>query len=186
MEIKKSNKAIKQQGNKVITWPWSIGALEHWRGFTLIEMLVAVAILGTVGLVSSRIFFTALRGASKSDVIREVKQNGDYALTVMERMIRNAVDITSVCPTIANSLTIKNLDGNSTTFSLAGGQISSNSASLTNNKVIVSGLSFTCLRTTGKPDVINISFSVAQTGAGAGPEEISSLNFQTTVSLRTY
>ena len=163
------------------------------KGFTLIEMLVSVAILGTVGLISTQIFFTTLRGAGKADIIREVKQNGDYALTVIERMIRNASGVTSVCDgTTANSLTIKNLDGNETSFQLSGGQIASVSATLTGNgtltgnKVAVNNLAFICLRTPGKPDVVNISFSVSQAGAGAGPEEISAMNFQTTVSLRTY
>lgn len=162
-------------------------------GFTLIEMIVSVAILGTVGLISSRIFFMTLRGAGKADIIREVKQNGDYALTVMERMVRNSIGVTSVCDgTTGNSLTIKNMDNDQTTFSLTSGQIASQSATptgngtLTTNKVMVSGLSFTCLRTLGKPDVVNISFSIVQAGTGAGPEDLSSLNFQTTVSLRTY
>lgn len=154
-------------------------------GFTLIEMLVAVAILGTVGLISTQIFFTTLRGASKSDIIREVKQNGDYALTGMERMIRNAVSVTSC---FASSLTIKNPDNNTTTFSLTSGQIASNGASLTNNlKVTVTSSSlFTCTLIAGKPDVVNISFTVAQKDAAAGAEETSTMNFQTTVSLRTY
>lgn len=158
------------------------------HGFTLIEMLVSVAILGTVGLISTQIFFTTLRGAGKADIIREVKQNGDYALTAMERMIRNSVGVSSLCNgTAQSSLTIKNLDSKATTFSLAGGQIASNSGIfLTNNKVSVSGLSFTCMSTLGKPDVVNISFTVVQANAGAGAEEVSGMDFQTTVSLRTY
>ncbi len=160
------------------------------KGFTLIEMVVAIGILGTVGMVASLIFFSTLRGVAKTDITREVKQNGDYAITVMERMIRNAagIDSSTVCNgTSLSSLKIQNTDGNSTTFSLVSGQIASGSGIfLTNPKVSVTNLVFTCSRAVGKPDVINISFNAAQAGSAGGPEGLSSMNFQTTVSLRTY
>lgn len=162
--------------------------MKQKSGFTLIELLVAVGILGIVGGISTIIFFTTLQGTSKSEVVREVKQNGDYALTVMERLIRNATAITSTCDgTPQPTLIIINPDQSTTQFSLsATAQIASNAGFLTNNKVSASNLSFTCTRTPGQPDVVVISFTLSQAGSPTRPAEKASIDFRTTVSLRTY
>ena len=155
-------------------------------GFTLIELLVAIGIMGIVGGIATIILFTTLQSAGKSDIMREVKQNGSFALTIMERMVRNATAIVSDCPQTGSSLTIENPDGQTTTFSLSGIQIASTGGMLTNNKVAVNNLSFTCSRTSGRPDVVAISFTLSQAGSTTRPEEQAQMTFQTTVSLRTY
>lgn len=179
------------------------GTLNIKKGFTLIEMLVMVAIMVTVGSLAAIIFFTTLKGASKSDVIREVKQNGEYALSVMERMIRNAKSIEAVgnclvkggCSSgIGTCLKIKNPDNQTTTFMMepVGSllKIAANSGNyLTNDKVkLVSppGLIFICTANSGKPDVVTIRFTLSQAASSARPEETASIPFETTVSLRTY
>ena len=163
------------------------------NGYTLIELLVVVAILGTVGFIVTQIFFTVLQSTAKTDLTREVKQNGDYALSVMEKIVRNAIGLDNLvnpCPfTNRNSLQITN-PGNpstTTTFSLSGNQIASTGGMLTNTKVRANDLFFTCTRTSGKPDLIMISFTLTQANVSATrPEEKASINFQTTVSLRNY
>lgn len=171
------------------------------KGFTLVELLVAIGILGVVGGIATIILFTTLRSASKSDIMREVKQNGDYAISVMERMVRNAQGVETVdnssCSTTGNCgagtcMKIKNPDGRTTNFLKENVgdvfKIASNSGTyLTSNKVTVVGdLNFTCTRTPGKPDVVSINFTLSQPGTPTRPEERASINFQTTVSLRTY
>lgn len=193
MEIKQDFKAVKLQSNKITTSHCYIVTLLHCyvqKGFTLIEMVVATGVLVTVGMVASLIFFSTLRGVSKADITREVKQNGDYALAVIERMIRNSAGVvTTTTPcngSSQTSLSLLNSDGMTTIFSLNNGKIASSGAFLTSEKVTVSNLSFVCSRNIGKPDVITVSFNVSQLGAGAGPEGLSSMVFQTTVSLRNY
>lgn len=157
------------------------------KGFTLIELLLTVGIVGVVGGMVAVILFTTLQGASKADVMREVKQNGDYALNIMERMTRNAAAIASSCDgSSQTSMSLTNLDGETTLFSLSGGQIASNSGKLTNTKVTVTNLSFTCSRAAGQPDVVAIGFVISQAGGAVRPEEKATMTFQTTVSLRTY
>ncbi|TSC53513.1 MAG: Uncharacterized protein LiPW16_370 [Microgenomates group bacterium LiPW_16] len=134
------------------------------QGFSLVELLVAIGILGIVGSIATVILFTTLQSASKSDILREVKQNGDYAISVMERMVRNATTVEVGCPVGGGTLTgtslrIKNPDERTTTFRAEASEsvtkIASTGGMLTNNKVSASNLSFICTRTPGKPDVVS-------------------------------
>ena len=156
-------------------------------GFTLIELLVVVGLLGIVAVVGSNMFISLLRGSTKTRVLTEVKQNGDYAINVMGRMIRNARDI-SICELSMESLTIENPDEEITILDCSGSQISSNSASLISDRVELIGdsCSFDCTAgTTGvTPDTVAISFSLKQAGEADRPEEAASIDFQTQVTLR--
>lgn len=151
------------------------------NGFTLIEMLVVIGIFGILAFIGSNMFFTILKSSAKTRVLAEVKQNGNYALSVMGRMIRNAKSIED-CP--GDSIRIENPDRDNTTFSCSGGRIASNSANLTSDKVAVTGCNFSCAGTI--PEVVTISFTLSQSGTTTRPEEEAMIDFRTTVSLRTY
>lgn len=162
--------------------------MEIRQGFTLIELLVVIVIVGVVGGIATIILSTTLQNASKGEMMREVKQNGDFALSVMERMIRNA---TGVSPCLGSSaqLTITNSDGKNSTFSLSGPQIASNGGMLnggmlTSNKLTASNLSFSCTLTPGRPGFVVVTFNLA--GGGSIPSERARMDFRTSVSLRTY
>ncbi len=162
-------------------------------GFTLIEVLMVVLILGVVVVAGGSLFFAIMKGASKSEVIKEVKQNGDYALSVIERMVRNAQELD--CTTVTNQITIINPDKGTTTFSCAAEdqvfKIASNSGRLTGKNVTLgegvcpASLLFTCDQTKSPPTV-TIGFTLSQAGTGGRQEEKAQVPFQTTVSLRTY
>ncbi len=162
-------------------------------GLTLIEIMIVMGILGIIAVIGSGMFFSILRGSTKTKTLQLVKQNGDYAISVMERMIRNAraIIVPSTNSTVS-SITIRNPDGETTTFSCEGNPatISSNSASLLSNEVKVSSDCNIFEVTVGqagiKPGVIKINFSLSQSKTTARPEEQASVNFQTTVSLRNY
>jgi len=162
------------------------------NGFTLIELLVVTTLLGIISTGIAQIFFTILKGGAKAEILKEAKQNGDYALSIMERMVRNASAVD--CASAPDSIEITNPDFNTTTFSLTGGKIASSSASnngfLTGGTVFVSGLTFGCIQSSGGiPSVVTISFTVSQppkSGVTPNPKETASVFFKTTVSLRTY
>lgn len=159
------------------------------KGLTLIELLVSIGLLAIVGGIAAVIFFITIMNASKSDTVREVKQNGDYAISVMERMIRGARTIDTPCLGTSSSITIRSPDNQTTTFLVnASDQVASNSTTLTNNKVKVNpgGLTFTCTQSSGKAPIVSISLSLSQAMASPKVAEMSSINFKTTVSLRTY
>jgi len=163
-------------------------------GFTLIELLVVVVVMAVIGTTVAGLFFQTLKGSTKATVIKEVRQNGDYALSVMEKMVRNAREVVSDCNGApAASLTIKNQDNNQTTFACEAVKIASNSAAnsaaLTSAKVRVSSDCanfFTCTKDGSSPPLVEIKFSLSQAGSPTRPEEQASVDFRTTVSLRTY
>ena len=163
------------------------------NGFTLIEIIVVVGILGIIAVIGSGAFFSILRGSTKTKTLQMVRQNGDYAISVMERMIRNArVLISPTTDSTVTSITIKNPDGGETTFSCEGNPatIASNGASLLSNEVNVNDCNDIFEVTVGqvgiKPAVIKINFNLTQAGTAIRPEEQALINFQTTVTLRNY
>lgn len=66
------------------------------HGFTLIEMLVVMAITAVVGTLLVVIFSNTLRGSNKSQMLAVIKQNGQAVLEGMDKTIRNADKL--VCP----------------------------------------------------------------------------------------
>jgi prepilin-type N-terminal cleavage/methylation domain-containing protein len=170
------------------------------KGFTLVEMLFVILVLGIVINLGSNLLFTILRGATKVELEKEVKQNGDYAMNVMERMVRNARRVDS-CG--SGSLQIDNPDGGTTTFLClydeGAGKIASQSGAfpaqaLTGKEVTVasgsdcttSSLSFACTSLPQVPQTVDIFFTLWAGTAGGAPEQRAQVSFQTTVSLRTY
>lgn len=162
-------------------------------GFTLIELLVVVGVFSILGIMVVNLLFTTLKGSTKTTILTEVKQNGEYALSVMDRMVRNSRQILQnsngqTCASSMTKLKIQNPDGGITEFS-CGTQIASVSASsayLTSNNVAASNCSFSCQQPSGKPAVVTIQFSLSQAGTPPRPEEKATMNFQTTITLRNY
>lgn len=161
------------------------------KGFTLIEILVVIGVLAIIVVVGSTSFFNLLKGSMKTRTISLVNQNGDYALAIMERMIRNGEIIENsdgqTCVSGMNKIKIINPDGDWTEFSCEGDTISSNSASLISNQVKVANgnCSFDCQRAgIFEPDVVTINFTLSQAQTGVRPEEEASVVFKTTVVLR--
>lgn len=171
-------------------------------GFTLIELIISIAIIAILGGVISQVFFQTTRSNAKSEILKEVKQNGDYALNVMQRMIRNSTEITSSCSDAGvsgTSLTITNPDLGTTTFqclssgsiqriaSVSGGRIDY----LTDSNVTLGGITCNtstfetvCTSVRGIPNNVNISFTLSQIGTSAVITNPVSENFNAFVTLR--
>lgn len=67
-------------------------------GFTLVEMLVVLAVLSIVGTLILTIFTRTLKGSNKAQIIGSIKQNGQLILETMDKTIRNADHLICVCP----------------------------------------------------------------------------------------
>ena len=170
------------------------------RGFTLIEILVSVGIIAIVGSVIAQSFFSMVRTNVKTNLLTTVKQNGDFSLNVVSRMIRNATSVTTICSsggTTTSSLSLLNNDGNSTTFNcqMDGtiARIASISATrteyLTNKNVTLGNsctdtLTFICTVYGDEKKEIQVLFTLSQLGAPEGQFEKASTAFQTTIVTR--
>ncbi|MBI2196751.1 type II secretion system protein [Candidatus Daviesbacteria bacterium] len=69
-------------------------------GFTLVEILVVIAITAIVGTIMVAIFSNTLRGSNKSQILAAIKQNGQAVLDHMDKTIRDADEV--VCPKLVN------------------------------------------------------------------------------------
>lgn len=116
-------------------------------GFTLIEMLVVIFVLSTIGVLVAAIITSSLRGTNKTNTITAVRQNGFFAIAQMTKMIQNARKLDNPYPCVPpptpapqpshQSITIASADGGQTTFaccspgdSLGSGTISSGSGAI--------------------------------------------------------
>lgn len=68
-------------------------SIKNNKGFTLVELLVVMVVLLTVGTIIGVILFSAFRGANKTNTIIQVRQNGSYAIAQMEKTIRGAYSL---------------------------------------------------------------------------------------------
>lgn len=138
--------------------------LKNKKGFTLIELLVVMLILGFIGSIAVGIVASALRGANKSAVITNIRQNGNYAISQMTKMIAYAQEFEGVCKgtddctnplnfstscsnpaQVYKYLKIKNSDGGETIFScnLAADSPANTIASVSANLNLSSGTPLT-------------------------------------------
>lgn len=74
------------------------------NAFTLVEILVVVAVLSVVGILVLTIFTRTLKGTNKTQILGAIKQNGQSVLETMTSTIRDSDNI--VCPTSAPSSTL--------------------------------------------------------------------------------
>lgn len=60
------------------------------KGFTLVEILVVIAVLSIVGLLVLYIFTNSLRGSNKAQILSSIKKNGQAVLETMDKTIRSS------------------------------------------------------------------------------------------------
>ncbi len=173
-------------------------------GFTLIEILVSIVILGIVAVIGSQMFFSILKNTAKTRTLAEVKQNGNHALAVMIRMIRNArsIELNSddqTCELGMKKLKIMNPDWEWTEFQFNEDPdpekrrvifaTESHTDDLTSGEVAIDttkAYTFDCIDPGDGPPTVTINFTLIQVEVGARAEEAARVDFRTTVSLRTY
>lgn len=156
------------------------------KGVSLLEILVVMTIFSVLAILATRGVLLTLRGSRKSDSLGRVRENVDFALSVMEREFRNADDVTCTSSTL---VTYETKESVSATFSCenlsADGYVASSSARLTNEEVDISSCSFTCSAgNSGVPP--SVSISITGEDANLEAEEEAKVTTSTTIYLRTY
>lgn len=173
-------------------------------GFTIIELIIVIGVIGVTIPAIFGIFFTMLRARAKTYVLQEVKRNGDNAVNIMGTLIKQrAVGIyndqaltptNEVCLTsntsANNPLYFKDKDGEVFYFisELVPTQIASRTASLayylTNQKVSANSFSIQCFRkNTFSPPIVRIDFDIVAV-TSTRQEENAKIHYTTQVKLR--
>lgn len=67
-------------------------------GFTLVELLVVIGVLGMVTGTALLFLTSILKGSNQARIVAEVKQNGQIVLDSIDRQIRSAQEIRSIGP----------------------------------------------------------------------------------------
>jgi len=158
------------------------------HGFTLIELLVVVAVFMILAVLVTNSLFSILKSNTKANIMKEIRQNGTYALDVMDKTISGSVINNNGCNGYSSSLTVKNpVSGETVIFECKGNPayIASDSARLTSELVAVENCSrvFRCEKINSDKKV-TISFTLKQLGTPARPEETARQTFTKTIFLR--
>ena len=158
------------------------------KGFSLIEMLVVVAVFSVIAVIATQSLTTSLRGTRKSESLGHVRENVEYAMNVIERSLRGAKELD--CPSSSGSkLEYFTSSGASAYFECSAEHIASNSAAavITSNdiRVINCGTVFMCVSSIGGvPGYVNISVTAQESDIqGAESAEYTS---STRILLRNY
>ncbi len=171
------------------------------KGFTFIEIIIVIGVISICLPVVFSIFFINLRNQTKIYNLLKVKQNGDYALNIIENTLRDKTvkiiisdtDLTEICTNTPdlNGSDIYFIDRQDKleSLSLQNNAIilkninDNTTTSLTDSTVQITQLTFSCAASnTFLPPLISVSFTVSKQGLSS--EEISTLSYQTKVRLR--
>ncbi len=157
------------------------------NGFTLIEMLVVTTVFVLLGVLLVNSLFSILRSDTKAELMKEIRQNGGYALDVMSKMITNG-QVVSSCSGSASFIKIRNPNGGETIFQCQGNPayIASNSAHLTDSSSIkvkdCNGV-FSC-EDLERGKKVTINFVLMQQGASPRLEDQAQQTFQRVIMVR--
>jgi type II secretory pathway pseudopilin PulG len=161
-------------------------------GYTLIELLLYVSVVGSLLIALSMFFATAADARVKGQTISEVNQQGTAAMEYITQTIRNADSITApaaagsgasltlAVPTVALSPTIFDLSG--TVLEVKEGTAAY--IALTTNDLQITNLTFKNLTRSGTAGVVQVSFTITRTNPNNKNEYDYQKTFVTSAALR--
>lgn len=167
-------------------------------GFTLIEVLVTVAVTGILTVMATVIFINTVRNSKKAEVTSEGRQN---AALVIDRMQKDARSATSIDVTSGDQMIISAVNGDSIIWycvaptATANGYISReiNGIDMTaTNRDTVEGVSVsTCAFSSSVPgnaELVTVDFLINEgVDIQTGPQEFGvSLPFKTSITKRGF
>lgn len=177
-----------------------MGVTRSKKGFTLIELVIVLGVLGVLLPAIFAIFIAHVRAQTKVLVLQEVKRNGDAVLNSITTLIKaDARGLenqagTPICAvagsTSVDDVYFTDVYDSRFMFHEVSGRIASESATtayLTSDKVNVTNFALTCQRDSQfTAPLITVSFTVSQAATTTRAEESASLTYQTKVRLRNY
>ncbi|OGM04479.1 hypothetical protein A2112_02330 [Candidatus Woesebacteria bacterium GWA1_42_12] len=157
---------------------------QNLQGFSMIEILVVILVFATLAALSTESLLLSLRGSKRSESSIGVRENLNYALSIIERQLHNAESIESCTSTSISYNDAQSLPADFN-CDLISGQIASSSAQLTSTSIRVTACNIVCdLGSAGVPPSVSISVT-AQDASATGFEQ-QQVTTNTQIMLRTY
>lgn len=154
------------------------------KGFTLIELIVALSIFGLIIPATMNIFLSGIEGQRKSYAIQIAQENIRYALESMSKEIRmSRIKDTSTINTL-NITAYKSTGVEDVTYSLSSGKIMRNGQAITSSKMNVTSMKF-YLSNVGDPSS-TATIAIIMESLEGESQKRAKINLQTTVSTRDY
>jgi prepilin-type N-terminal cleavage/methylation domain-containing protein len=169
--------------------------MKHTRfqaGYTLIELLLYVAMIGILLSAVAYFFGSAADARIKNQTVGEVDTQGTYAMDYITQTVRNATSIST--PAIATSgtsltLVVPTASLSPTVFSLSGNtlQVKEGTATavpLTSSAVQVTAFSVKNLSRSGTSGIVQVSLTINRVNPGGRAEYDYSRTFTTSAGVR--
>lgn len=163
-------------------------------GFTLIELIIYIALTAIVVVVLLRVMLTVMGTREKMETVSTVHQELRFSMDRITQSARNAVSVetgASVFGSSSGSLSLAMGDASvsPTVFSLSGGRIYMRAATgaalpLTSTNMIVDQLQFTNLTASGSSGTVKIQMHAVSAARTVAKESADEMTLETSVSLR--
>lgn len=157
-------------------------------GYSLIELVVVIAIMGLLSVGVAATFISTARGGGRSGELAKVKEEGDFAIATIERNLRYAKDFdASQC--ISKLISYKDVDGVSYEYDFGIDRIKrvkigvggnpDQEDYLTSAAMVVDNVDLVCMEAdVGKSAQVSVSFDLGLVGSN------NKETFSTKVTLR--
>lgn len=164
------------------------GVRDWWHaGFSIIELMVGIAVVALLMTVSVSMFLSTMTGASKDRAIQLVKQNGDFVTSRLETDLRGAKSVLS-CTSAMDSVEYLDFDSNAYIWTIdnSNDKITLNGESVLSNYVTANSFVAECKKDSLSGNtLIKFSFELSyQRGTNSHPAESYTESFESTVALR--
>jgi len=166
--------------------------MDRSRGYTLIELLLYVALIGILLSAVTAFFGVTADARLKNQTISEVNEQGTYALDYIAQAVRNASVIT--LPAAASSgsqltLTVPTSSLSPTVFSVANGVLqvkegTGSAVALTNSNIQVTSFTVTNLTKSGTMGIAQIAITINRVNGGGRNEFDYQRTFTTSAGVR--
>jgi len=162
------------------------------KGFTLIEFILYIGIVGIVLLVVGAIGLNVLFGKAKLTAIEEVSQISRFTMEKIADGVRNAQAINSPAQgasASALSLQMASSSKNPTVFDLSSGVVritedTGSAVDLTSSEVVVTNLQFSNISYPGTPGTVRIQMTAKPSNPENRQEYDFEKTFYTTANIR--
>jgi len=161
------------------------------RGFTLVEMIVSVAIFSTVVLVAVGALLSIVAANRKANALRVVMENLNFAMESIARDIRTGDGYScgsgGDC-SYDDAISFNDQKGNPVSYVFSGGGIvrisGGKTLSMTSPSVVIEDVNFSVVGSSGGDSVQPRVLMTIQGYAGTQDRTRSSFSVQTTISQR--